>query len=112
MGTYRADFRANTDALTALAGDLDEAAGQARAAAEAVAGAAAGAAAGAVAGGWDGEYGPDGLAEAVGELTGVWQGRLLGIHRDVATAATQVRAARDAYLDADAAAAAEFERGG
>lgn len=108
MGTYRADFRANADALTALAGDLDEAAGQARAAAEAVAGTAAGA----VAGGWDGEYGPDGLAEAVGELTGVWQGRLLGVHRDVATAATQVRAARDAYLDADAAAAAEFERGG
>jgi uncharacterized protein YukE len=96
MDTYRVD----PDAMTAVAGDLDEAAEQARAAAEALAG------------GRDDGYGPGGLAEAVGELTGVWQGRLSGVYRDVTSAAAGVRSARDAYLDADSSAAAELDRGG
>lgn len=100
METYRAD----ADAMTAVAGGLDEAAEQARAAADVLAGDWYGP-------GADG-YGPGGLAEAVGELTGVWQGRLTSVFVEVSTAAGHVRSARDAYLDADSTVAARLDREG
>ena len=96
MDTYRLD----PDAMTAVAGGLDEAAEQARAAAEALSD------------GWDAEFGPGGLAEAVGELTGVWEGRLRTVQWEVASAAVEVRSARDTYVDADTSSAAELDRGG
>ena len=93
-------YRADADAMTALAGGLDLAADQVRAAAELLAA------------GADDGLGPGGLAEAVGELTGVWQGRLQSVQSDVAATALDVRSARDAYLDADASVSGELNRGG
>jgi uncharacterized protein YukE len=94
------DYRVDADAMTAVAGGLADAAEQVRGAAEVLGDC------------WDDGFGPGGLAEAVGELTGVWQGRLHAVYTDVASAAAQVRSARDAYLDADSSAAGELNRGG
>ncbi len=84
--------------MTAAAGRLDDAAGELRAA-TAVLDVGAG-----------GDLGPAGITAAVDSLTQRWTGRVRVVDADLTVAATDVGAARDAYLDADRAAAVGLRR--
>lgn len=93
-------YRVDVDAMTAVAGRLDDAADEVMAATEILAE------------GAGEDLGPGGVTEEAGALTESWTARLSAVHADLAAGAAGVLAARDSYLDVDEAAAAELNRGG
>jgi len=86
--------------MTAAAGRLDAAAAE------------LGAATSVLDVGAGGDLGPAGITAAVDSLTETWARRLQVVEADLTAGAVDVGAARDAYVDADRAAAAELRRGG
>ncbi|MEC3976721.1 hypothetical protein [Amycolatopsis sp. H20-H5] len=93
-------YHADPDELLALAGRLEEVAGELRAAACSLGGATAG------------ELGPAGIPAALAGLTGAWSGRLRSVDTEFGSAVAGVRAAAKAYADAEERAAGELRHGG